>query len=70
MTPGNPGLAIIDVPAKLEDGSATADKENFVLEPYLALLLRDEMSDAQLIVTGSSFENFPAHRIELKHVWT
>lgn len=65
-----PGLAIIDVPAKLEDGSATADKENFVLEPYLALLKREEMKDAQLIVTGSSFENFPAHRIELKHVWT
>jgi len=65
-----PGLAIIDLPATLEDGSTIRDKENFVVEPFINSLRQKEMNGSQLIVTGAAFENLEGvNRISLKNVW-
>ena len=52
-----PGLVILDFPAELPDGSSVADKENFVIEPFISLLGKASMEMTQLIVAGSSFQN-------------
>ncbi len=66
-----PGFAVLDFPPELEDGSSIADKENFVLEPFIELLGREEMAGTQLIAAGSAFEGLAgANRIELTHVWS
>jgi hypothetical protein len=49
-----PGLSIIDVPGEFS-GEAVADKENFIVQPFIDLLNRDEFAGAQLIITGASF---------------
>jgi len=65
-----PGLLILDFPAELDDGSTVGDKENFVLEPFVDLLRRDDMVATQVIASGSSFENLKgANRIEFHHIW-
>ena len=65
-----PGLLILDFPAVLDDGSTVRDKENFVLEPFVALLRQDNMYTAQIIAAGSSFENLQgANRIEMYEIW-
>jgi hypothetical protein len=64
-----PGLAVLDFPAKLEDGVVVADKENFALEPFGALLRQAEMTGAQVIATGSAFAGLDANRIALSDVW-
>jgi len=65
-----PGLCILDFPAELEDGSAVADKENFVLEPFINVLIQPDLQFGQVIAAGSAFERLPgAHRIELRHIW-
>ncbi|MEJ7708519.1 MAG: hypothetical protein WKF84_01350 [Pyrinomonadaceae bacterium] len=33
-----PGFLLLDFPAELEDASSVADKENFVIEPFISLL--------------------------------
>jgi len=65
-----PGLLILDFPAELDDGSTVRDKENFVLEPFVDLLGRDDMGTTQVIAAGSAFENLQcANRIELYRIW-
>ena len=65
-----PGLAIIDLPATLEDGSTIRDKENFVVEPFMNLLKQKELIGSQLIITGAAFENLEGvNRIALKNTW-
>jgi hypothetical protein len=65
-----PGLAILDFPAELEDATSVADKENFVLEPFVRMLKKPELQFAQVIAAGSSFENLRgANRIELTRIW-
>jgi hypothetical protein len=65
-----PGLAIIDLPATLEDGSTIRDKENFVVEPFIKLLEQKEMNGAQLIITGAAFENLQGvNKIALINTW-
>lgn len=69
-----PGLAIIDFPAKVEDVSLdhtiTIDNERYVIEPFRALLSREGMENAQLIVAGNAFVGLDdIHRIELKGSW-
>lgn len=65
-----PGLLILDLPAKLEDGSTVKDQENFILEPFARLVKSKGMQNTQVIVTGDSFEQLEnAHRIELDRVW-
>ncbi|MES1973343.1 MAG: hypothetical protein V4472_12870 [Pseudomonadota bacterium] len=63
-----PGLSIIDVPGEFS-GEAVADKENFIVQPFIDLLKRDEFAGAQLIITGASFTNLSgAHFQRLTHV--
>jgi len=65
-----PGIVILDFPAELEDATTVADKENFVLEPFVQLAKTPKMDSLQVIAAGSAFENLEgAHRIELTHVW-
>jgi hypothetical protein len=64
-----PGLCILDFPAQLE-GTSVADRENFVLEPFVELLSRQDMGNAQVIAAGSAFDGLPAaNRIELTNIW-
>lgn len=65
-----PGFLLLDFPAELEDASSVADKENFVIEPFVTLLAQKEMGLAQVIAGGSSFENLEgANRIEFSKIW-
>ena len=64
-----PGLLLIDFPAELE-GTTVADKENFVIEPFIELLSRKGMETCQLIAAGNSFFGLEgAKRVQLSHVW-
>lgn len=62
-----PGLSIIDVPGEFS-GEAVEDKENFIVQPFIELLSREEYRGAQLIITGVSFTGLDAHRLRLTHV--
>ncbi len=65
-----PGFVALDFQAELEDGSSVADKENFVLEPFIELLATDKYSGCQVIAAGAAFENLAgAHRIEFTKIW-
>ena len=65
-----PGLVILDFPGTLEDGSSVADKENFVVEPFIRLTAEVGMEKTQFIAAGSSFENLEgANRIKLTRIW-
>lgn len=50
-----PGLSIIDLPGDIL-GEAVEDKENFIVQPFIELLGRDDYRGAQLIMTGASFK--------------
>lgn len=64
-----PGLSIIDVPAEFS-GEAVEDKENFIVQPFIELLAREEYARGQLIITGASFSGLDnAHRLQLKDVY-
>ncbi|MHB9069887.1 MAG: hypothetical protein ACYC54_05905 [Sedimentisphaerales bacterium] len=65
-----PGLLLLDFPAELEDGTSIADKENFVLEPFIKLQESLKPTKFQVIAMGNSFKDLPiSNRIELKKVW-
>lgn len=65
-----PGLVILDFPATLEDGATIADKENYILEPFVKLVHEPGMEGTQVIAAGAAFENLEgAHRIEFTYVW-
>jgi len=65
-----PGLAILDLPATLEDGSTIKDKENFIIEPFVELVNGPDMEATQVIVAGAAFEGLEgANRITLTRVW-
>lgn len=65
-----PGLAILDLPATLADGSSIQDKENFIIEPFIRLLSRQGMENSQIIVAGAAFEGLEGvNRYELQKVW-
>lgn len=65
-----PGFSMIDLPATLQDGSTIKDKENFIVEPFIDLMTKSEMSDTQVIFTGAAFEELShVNRIELSKVW-
>jgi FtsZ-binding cell division protein ZapB len=66
-----PGIAILDLPAKLDDGTVIRDQENFILTPFIHLLSQPAYSNCQLIVAGAAFENLEhVNRISFKNVWT
>lgn len=63
-----PGLAVIDVPGEFS-GEAIEDKENFIVQPFIELLAREEFEGAQLIVSGASFTGLAGvHFQRLRHV--
>ncbi|MFO0800566.1 MAG: hypothetical protein U0804_24115, partial [Gemmataceae bacterium] len=63
-----PGLALIDFPMTLADGMTVADKENYLIEPFVTLFAT--RPTFQLVVCGRSFENLQGvHRITLTTVW-
>jgi hypothetical protein len=65
-----PGLSIIDVPGEFS-GEAVEDKENFIVQPFIDLLGRDQYKGGQLLITGASFSGLKgAHRLQLTHVYT
>lgn len=65
-----PGLAIIDFPPAREEAESIADKENFVLEPFVQLLGHPDMEQTQLIAAGAAFEGLrDANRIQLTKQW-
>lgn len=65
-----PGIAILDFPPTLEDGATVADKENYILEPFIRLLSGPSMNGTQIIAAGAAFEGLPAaNRIELTRIW-
>jgi len=64
-----PGISIIDVPGEFA-GEAVEDKENFIIQPFIDLLERDQFEGAQLIMTGTSFTGLSkVHRIPLTEVF-
>jgi chromosome segregation ATPase len=64
-----PGLLMIDFPAEVE-GTTVADKENFVIEPFVELLTQEAMHNCQVIAAGNSFAGLQGvKRVELSHVW-
>jgi hypothetical protein len=50
-----PGLVIIDFPLELADGASVADKENYLVEPFIELCARKGMEATQFIAAGRSF---------------
>ena len=63
-----PGLSVIDVPGEFS-GEAVEDKENFIVQPFIDLLSKEEYIGAQLIITGVSFVGLSgAHRLLLTQV--
>lgn len=61
-----PGIVIVDFPLQLADGTSISDKENYLVEPFIALCESIGKSFAQFIAAGRSFENLTgAKRIEL-----
>jgi len=64
-----PGISIIDVPGEFA-GEAVEDKEDFIVQPFIDLLERDEYQGAQLIMTGTSFTGLSkVHRLHLTEVF-
>lgn len=65
-----PGLFLMDLPARFEDGTKVADAESFVLEPFIDLLRRTDMHPAQVIAAGTSFSDLEeVNRIVMDKVW-
>lgn len=65
-----PGLSIIDVPGEFS-GEAIEDKENFIVQPFVDLMSREDYQGCQLIITGASFTGLEkVTRHELWHVYT
>ena len=66
-----PGLVILDFPPQLADGTSIADKENYLIEPFINLLVKPEYLDTQFIAAGRAFQGLEnINRIKLNHVWT
>lgn len=64
-----PGFLALDFPAEL-DGASIRDTENFVVEPFVALLAKDDFQSCQVIATGAAFEGLKGvNRIEFTKVW-
>jgi hypothetical protein len=63
-----PGLALIDFPMNFGDKTSVADRENFLIEPFVTLARGNPQ--VQVIVSGRSFAGLKGvNRIELSHVW-
>jgi len=64
-----PGISIIDVPGEFS-GEAVEDKENFIVQPFIDLLSKEQFKGAQLIITGASFASLEnVNRIQLTNIY-
>jgi len=64
-----PGVSIIDVPGEFS-GEAVEDKENFIVQPFIDILAREEYGGAQVLITGVSFAGLvDAYRLQLTNVY-
>ncbi|MFQ6310100.1 hypothetical protein [Lysobacter capsici] len=64
-----PGLSIIDLPGEFS-GESIADIENFVVQPFIDLVSKEEYEGAQVIITGPSFSGLAGvHRVNFSHVY-
>lgn len=71
-TPGAayPGLTLIDLPPNVSDNRVLTSQENYLAEPFVALLARATLADAQLILTGHAYAGMTGvHRIDLREVF-
>ena len=65
-----PGLLILDFPVQLADGTSIADKENYLIEPFISLLSKSDYQDTQFIAAGRAFKGLvDINRVELNQVW-
>ena len=63
-----PGLSMIDFPMTLADGSTTASKENYLVEPFVTLASANP--EVQAIICGRTFKGLTGvTRLQLDHVW-
>ncbi len=63
-----PGLALIDFPMNFGSSTSVADRENFLIEPFVTLAKK--YPQVQIVVCGRSFKGLKGvNRIEMKHVW-
>lgn len=63
-----PGFSIIDVPGEFS-GEEVGDKEDFIVQPFIDLLGREEYAGRQLIISGASFSGLEGvRRKRLNHV--
>lgn len=64
-----PGLSIIDVPGEFS-GEEVGDKEDFIIQPFIDLLAREENVGSQVIISGASFSGLlGVNRKRLDHVY-
>lgn len=64
-----PGLSIIDLPGEFL-GEVVEDKENFIVQPFIDLLSREEYQGTQVIIAGASFAGLDdVKRIPLTEVY-
>jgi hypothetical protein len=64
-----PGLALIDFPMTLADGTSIANKENYLIEPLVSLASANAV--AQTVICGRAFKGLKGvNRIQLDQVWT
>ena len=65
-----PGLVILDFPVQLADGTSIADKENYLIEPFINLCTKPDYKKVQFIAAGRSFEGLvDINRVKLKRIW-
>jgi uncharacterized Zn finger protein (UPF0148 family) len=65
-----PGFLMLDFPAKVEDGTTVADKENFILQPFVELSQKKELAGYQVIAAGRSFKDLKGvHRLDFTKLW-
>jgi AAA domain len=63
-----PGMGLIDFPMNFADKTSVADRENFLIEPFVTLASGNPQ--VQVIVCGRSFAGLKGvNRIELSQVW-
>jgi predicted nucleic acid-binding Zn-ribbon protein len=66
-----PGFAVADLPPNLSELARIHDSENYLVEPFISLLARQEMAGSQFIVTGHAFEGLEGvHRTDLTSVYS
>jgi hypothetical protein len=64
-----PGIVLIDMPADFV-GEAVADKENFIVQPFIDLLKKPEYTKAQVVITGAAFDGLGGvNRLPLTRIY-